>query len=340
MHYRDLFADRYSAASLIRRLIVEEGSKNWHSYAINFVLAGIVAACTALSAYLIGHMVNEAYVAKSFIAVVGLSVLAITVFVVKGFSTYAQVVLLAKRGNAITARLQQQLIAKLLTENLAYFANKPSATVMTHVNLAASAPPSVLNSLINTALRDTLSLIGLTVVMIIQDPVLSIGGLVVLPMAILSIRNLIHRLRISTLDQIDGTAKVMGAMQECLQGLPTVKAFGLERQIEKRVEFNAQATRKAADKIARLSNRSGPFMESLAGFAIAGIFMYGGYSVIVAGASPGQFVSFITAFLLAYQPGKRLARLHIDLSLSLAGVRMLYADAGLAPDRTGRIEEA
>jgi ATP-binding cassette, subfamily B, bacterial MsbA len=46
--------------------------------------------------------------------------------------------------------------------------------------------------------------------------------------------------------------------------------------------------------------------------------------VVVVGATPGQFFSFITAFLLAYEPAKRLARLNIELNSGLVGVRILY----------------
>ena len=45
---------------------------------------------------------------------------------------------------------------------------------------------------------------------------------------------------------------------------------------------------------------------------------------IVTGATPGEFFSFITAFLLAYEPAKRLARLNIELNSGLVGVRILF----------------
>jgi ATP-binding cassette, subfamily B, bacterial MsbA len=64
-------------------------------------------------------------------------------------------------------------------------------------------------------------------------------------------------------------------------------------------------------------------METLGGFAIAGGLMYGGYSVVAMGAQPGQFFSFLTAFLLAYEPAKRLARLNIELNSNLIGARKL-----------------
>ena len=65
-------------------------------------------------------------------------------------------------------------------------------------------------------------------------------------------------------------------------------------------------------------------METLGGCAIAIAIIYGGYRVINTGATPGQFFSFIAAFLLAYEPAKRLARLNIELNSALVGVRILF----------------
>ena len=65
-------------------------------------------------------------------------------------------------------------------------------------------------------------------------------------------------------------------------------------------------------------------METLGGFAIAVAIVYGGYRVIQLGSTPGEFFSFLAAFLLANEPAKRLARLNLDLSSSLVGVRVLF----------------
>jgi ATP-binding cassette, subfamily B, bacterial MsbA len=65
-------------------------------------------------------------------------------------------------------------------------------------------------------------------------------------------------------------------------------------------------------------------MDILAGITVALAIIYGGYRTINMGATPGQFFSFLAAFLLAYEPAKRLARLNIDLNNALVGVRILF----------------
>jgi ATP-binding cassette subfamily B protein len=182
----------------------------------------------------------------------------------------------------------------------------------------------VLNLLIAAIGRDGLSLIGLAAVMVVQDPLLSLVALLVMPPAVLVARDLVRRVRSITFDQFAGGASMLETIQETLQGLRIVKAFGLEDEMRRRVAANAAMVKHAGRELARMANRSGPLMESLGGVAVALVFLYGGYRIIAAGATPGEFFSFVTAFLLAYEPAKRLVRLHLDLNTGLVGVRMLF----------------
>ncbi len=73
----------------------------------------------------------------------------------------------------------------------------------------------------------------------------------------------------------------------------------------------------------RLQARTGPLMEAIGGIAIGMVTLYSGWATIVGGQTPGDFMAFITAFLLAYEPAKRLARLHVNLEGQMVGVRAL-----------------
>jgi ABC-type multidrug transport system fused ATPase/permease subunit len=139
----------------------------------------------------------------------------------------------------------------------------------------------------------------------------------------LVLRKLVKRIKGLAHNQFTGTADILETMQESLQGIRTVKAFTLEQTMRERINASIAAVEHNANKMARVSNRSSPLMETLGGFAVAGGLMYGGYSVVAMGATPGQFFSFLTAFLMAYEPAKRLARLNIELNSNLIGARKL-----------------
>jgi ATP-binding cassette subfamily B protein len=315
--------DPYGAAVLIRRLITEQGVVYWRRYLLAFVLMGVSAATTAGSAYLLGEVINQAYVDKNVRGIAILSGITVLIFILKGAATYGHQVILSQISNAILANNQRRLFAKLMSESVAFFSERHSSEFLARLTSGACSVTQVLSLLINAVGRDLLSLIALVVVMLMQDPYMALLGFAVAPPAMLVLRKLVKRIKGLAHNQFTGTADILETMQESLQGIRTVKAFTLEQAMRERIDASITAVENNANKMARISNRSSPLMETLGGFAVAGGLMYGGYRVVAMGATPGQFFSFLTAFLLAYEPAKRLARLNIELNSSLIGARKL-----------------
>jgi ABC-type multidrug transport system fused ATPase/permease subunit len=320
---RKITDDPYGAAQLIKRLVTEQGLQYWRRYALAFALMTVTAAATALTAWLLGEVINQTYVNRSVRGIILLSVAIIILFALKGAATYGQSVILSRISNAILANNQRRLFAKLMRENVGFYSERHSSEFLARLTAGAQSVTTVLTLLINAVGRDLLSLIGLVVVMVVQDPYMSISGFLIAPPAMFFLRKLVRRIRHLAHDQFTGTTDILETMQESLQGIRTVKAFTLEEAMQTRIDKSIGMVEANANKMARVQRRSSPLMETLAGFAIAGALMYGGYRVIATGAAPGQFFSFITAFLLAYEPAKRLARLNIDLNSSLIGARKL-----------------
>jgi ATP-binding cassette, subfamily B, bacterial MsbA len=316
--------DNYSTLTLIRRLLVYEAWAYWPRYALAFALMGLAAAGTALSAYLLGTMTNEAYVERNFHGIVVIGVIAAAIFAAKGLATYGASVTLSRIGNRIVANNQRRMFDKLLRANMGFFADRHSSEFIARLTTGAAAVSNVINLLITAVGRDLMSLIGLSIVMVVQDPVMSLAGFIMAPPAFFILRKLIRRVRGIARMQFTGGTRIIETMQEALQGLRMVKAFSLEDEMRRRLAVSVNSVEHESNKMARVANRASPLMETLGGFTIALATIYGGYRVINTGATPGEFVSFLAAFLLAYEPAKRLARLNIDLNNNLVGVRVLY----------------
>src|SRR6476619_4810014 len=315
--------DPTGAAILIRRLVMEQGAAYWRRYLLAFALMGASAGATALSAYVLGLVINKAYVDKDVRGIAILAGATVLIFILKGAATYGHQVILSKISNAILANNQRRLFDKLMNESVAFFGERHSSEFLARLTSGAYSVTQVLNLLINALGRDLLLLIGLVTVMLMQDPYMALFGFLVAPPAMLVLRKLVKRIKGLAHNQFTGTADILETMQESVQGIRTVKAFTREQTMRERIDASIAAVERNANKMARVSNRSSPLMETLGGLAVAGGLMYGGYSVVAMGATPGQFFSFLTAFLLAYEPAKRLARLNIELNSNLVGARML-----------------
>src|SRR5580693_6150691 len=316
--------DDYSTYSLVRRLLVDEALVHWPRYTLAFALMAISAAATALTAYLLGSMTNEAYVNHNYHGIVVIGVIAMVIFAAKGFATYGSTVTLSWIGNSIIADNQRRLFDKLLAENIGFFADRHSSEFIARLTTGATAVSGVINLLITAIGRDLMSLIGLVIVMVIQDPLMSLFGFIGAPPAFFFLRKVIRRVRGIARMQFTGGTQIIETMQEALQGIRMVKAFALEDEMRRRLAVSVGSVEHESNKMARVANRASPLMEVLGGFAIAMASVYAGYRVIYTGAMPGEFGSFLAAFLLAYEPAKRLARLNIDLTNNLVGVRVLY----------------
>jgi ATP-binding cassette subfamily B protein len=315
---------RGSPLQLIRRLLTDQCAKHWKGYSIAFALTSVIAITTTLSAWIMKNVINDIFIGKRMGSVWAIGGAIILIYAAKGFSTYGQTVVLARVANNIVADVQTRIFDKMLGMNLAFYNARHSTEFIARQAFVSQSASGTLNLLINAIGRDIFSLIGLVSVMIAQDPLMSLLSLIVMPGFIVGIRKLGGRVRKVIMNEFYGFATILESLQETAQGIRVVKAFTLENFMRERQRAAIASFERAANKLSIVGARSSPLTETLAGAAIAIVVIYGGLRVITTGQPPGNLFAFITALMLAYEPAKRLGRLHIDLTASLIGVEMLY----------------
>ena len=310
--------------AIISRIMRETGRDYIRGYAFAIFCLLLVAGTTAFTAWIMEDIINEAFASKdsSSLWLICGSILA--AFIIRGFASYGQAVTLAQIGNNIVARYQQRVIDHLMALNVSWFSNNRSTHIAAQIAQNVSGIRDVMNMTITSFARDLITLLGLVVVMVAKDPFLSLVAVIIAPPVVLSLRYISRRIRSVTRESIVINSRVLGAMQEAVQGITVVKAFTMEEQISKRSGELIRAAEEKSNRIARLSERTSPLTETIAGFAISGVVAYASYRLIYSGELPGSFIAFITALLLAYDPARRLARLQVSLERAVVNARMIY----------------
>ncbi len=310
--------------ALTRRLFRENFHEYRWRYALAFLLMGITAGTTALMAWLIRDAVNDVFVAQNLPMVWFFGAAFIAISVVKGFSAYGQTVVLSRIGNSIVARIQRQMFGKLLQLGVGHFGRTHSSQLITRISQNAKSARELMNLVATTLGRDILTLLGLVGVMIVQDPVMTAMTLLIAPPIIIAVVRVVRRVRKLAGLEIQTNAAVIATAQETAQGIRIIKSFTLEGEMSKRVDTVVRGVEDRANKLVALQASTGPLMESLGGVAIGLVILYAGWQTIEVGKSPGEFMSFLVAFLLAYEPAKRLAKLRVQLERTMVGVSMMY----------------
>lgn len=321
---KNIKPDVESLTMVIRRIIRENGRDYIKTYLFAAFCLVLVAASTAFMAWIMEAVINEAFAKKNTDMIWLICGAVLASFVVRGAASYGQAVALAQVGNNLVARYQQRMIDHLMSLGVSFFGDTRSAQMAAQISQNVSGIRDVMNLTITSFARDLLTLVALVAVMVTKDPILSLIVFVGAPPVLIALRYISKRLRSATRESINLNSRVLSAMQETVQGITIVKAFTMEKQISARTARLIGAAEDRSNRIARLTERTSPLTETVAGIAISGVIAYAAFRSVYGDVMPGAFFAFITALLLAYDPARRLARLQINLERAVVNARMLY----------------
>jgi subfamily B ATP-binding cassette protein MsbA len=310
---------------LLKRIFAENARQYSRSYAIAVVCLVLVALTTAFSAWILKDVINEIFYRQRADLIPWICAAVFGAFTIRGIASYIQAVLLAKIGNDIVARYQKRIFARLMELGVGFFAASRSGELAARINSNISAIRDVLNLTITSLARDLISLLALIGVMVSQDWLLSLVSLLIGPPLIIAVVYIARRIRTVMHETVLLNARVAGTMQEVAQGIAVVKAFTMEQQLAARIGWLIDQAFERSNKLASVGERTTPLTEMLAGTAIAGVIAYGGYNAVINQEPPGSVLAFIAALMLAYEPARRLARLHINMERAMVNARMIYA---------------
>lgn len=344
-----------NSRKLIRRVL----SENFHlyipRYVFAFLLMGGAAAATGISAFLmqnvtqvlfgsaeqvsaspemvkqaqswipdIGGLVTRHFESGSpMLRILEVSLAIIIVFFIKGACQYGSSVILSKIGNNIVARQQRRIGAHILGQSLAFFVHFPSSDLITRTSQLAGSARDVMN-LLMSRVQDIFTAIALLITMFTLDWRLSCVALLIVAPVTITLSGVVRRIRKIAKSSFLGVVNVIAAIQEAIIGNKLIKSYNLEPHMQNRLDLAIGEVEKLQNKMATVSNRTSPIMETMGGIVIAAIVFYGGYRNLIQGQNAGSLMAFLTALLFAYEPIKRIARANVALNTSLIGVKVFY----------------
>lgn len=312
-------------SSYIGRLVDESMRSQGWRYGVAALAMIVVAASSAGTAWMMEKIVDAMTTPELRSQVYLISASVVGLFSAKAVASYIQSLFLARAGNRIVASQQEKLYRKLLKRGVAFFRTTESSDLLMRVTHGAQAARELIDVLVTGFVRDTLTLVGLVIVMLYQQPVLSMLFVLVGPLALLGVRYLLKSVRTIMRAEMASLAEIIRVLQETSGGIKVIKIFALEDRMTERMDSAIGQVEQRANDIARLQSVASPLMELLAGIAIASILVVS--TMGLANSEPptaGQLMSFITALLMAYEPAKRLSRMRVGIETCMVTVSMMF----------------
>jgi len=313
------------AVATARRLLGEAIPPRWKLFVLSFVCMLGVAGFTAALAYSTRLIVNEVFVADDAGAAVGIAFLVMGVAFAKSVFQYANSVIAVMLNRSIATEYQKLVFRKVIAKDVWHFSGKHAAQQMAQVRLFGEATGKSVIGLTNSFVVDALTVIALVIVMIVQDPLMSLFSSVMFPLVFLLVATLSRRIRAAATAETELTGAFFAIGAEAFEGIKTLKSYQLEEKSARKFEDAVTALQNRLLGIARITSATAPIMETLGGIIIGLFVMYAAWQTLTQGKTPGEFTAFITAFLMAYQPAQRVSKVWVELQKTLVQVGRMYA---------------
>jgi len=274
--------------------------------------------------YLVQHIMDDVFAKKNATTLSWLPLLIIVVFAFRGLMNFGQSYLGDYVGLRIINDVRNALNRHLQSLSISFFHRHPTGILISRVNNDVVLLRSALTDALASFIRDSTSLIALVTVAFLKDWVLASIAFVVFPASVLPVMRLSKKIKRFTKRSQISTGALTVLLQESIQGNRIVKAFGMEEYENKRFSEENWRLFKQSLRASRIRSIVAPAMELLASFAIGGVVWYGGWSVIGGGRTQGEFMAFMAAMFLMYQPFKGLTKTYTMVHQGIASAERVF----------------
>jgi subfamily B ATP-binding cassette protein MsbA len=267
--------------------------------------------------------------------------LALIVFaLVRALLDFGQQFLMARIGHFIVRDIRNQFNRHILTLSPDFFLRNSSAQLLTGITSDVVLVRTLLTDSAAAVLRDIIRVVALLGSAIYLDPVLAGIAALAFPLGILPVYRFGRKLRKLSKQGQDAIGALSSMMSEAVVGHRVVKIFAREEKEAQRFEAENEKLTATFIRSEKFRALTGPVNEVLAMFAISGVILYGGFSVMSGFRSQGDFIAFLIAVFLMYDPFKKLSRVNGVVQQGLAGAQRIFevldAQASVADPKTPR----
>ena len=305
------------ALKTAKRLIKETIPKRKKIITASIVCMVGVSVFTAALAYTTKLIVNDVFVAKDAGAAIEVAIIVIFVSFSKSLFHYGNAVLQTVLNRSISSFYQKEAFQKTLRREISFFNGKHASDHMAQIRLYGMAAGQAVTAICSRFLTEVLTLVALFVVMFLQDALMTLYSIVIIPIIFGLVSFLSRKIRKVAKEETDLSGHYFAAGSEALAGVRTVKSYNLERKSIEKFNSTVDALEDRNFGISKVTAATHPIMEFLGGLVLGVFVIYAAWQTITYGKTPGEFTAFITAFLLAYQPASKISKLWVELQKSL-----------------------
>ena len=221
---------------------------------------------------------------------------------------YASDVWLQAAGERISHDLRVRVYEHLQRLSLGYHQRRQKGDLVTRVTGDVNALGDLFSQSLGSMVQATLLALGMTVVLVVIDPVLALVSLSTAPLLAGLSYAFRRRVRSQARVQRAHEGEIASVASETLSAMAVVKAFGSEHYESERVREGSERRLAAGVAVARLSARFDGMVGAVRAFSTALVLVVGAVRVSKGAISVGELLVFTSYTRKAQSPMRSFAR--------------------------------
>jgi len=325
-----------SSLSLYRRLL---GSiRPYRRVVLMSVLAMVVAAALEpVLPALLKPLVDESLINKNATAQWQIPLFLLLAFLTKGLAEYAASVSSQWIAHKAITDLRQQVFRHQMHLPMTTHLGESGGRMLSRILYDIPQVGSALSNAWIIVIRDSMVIVGLTAYLVYTAWELTLMILAIAPVVAWLIRVASRKLRGSNRQMQETTGELTGAVEESLAGIREIKLFGTHDHEDRHFAGIAERLRQQTMRTVRVSAANVPMVQVLAAAAVSAVIWTATALSAQDKLTPGEFVAFVTAMSMLFEPIRRLTNINAVIQKGLAGAQSIFEllDTPAEPDTEG-----
>jgi len=309
---------------LINRIFRTQVKKYIPELSITFVFIILTSLTTAATAWLLDPAIKEIFENKNREMLYLIPLAIVFTFIIKAFSIYGTRIITIKVGIKIIKNIQTLMAQKFLLSDISHITKKHSGKYLSNFTNDITILFTILTGVVVTLFKETFTLIALLGLMFYHDWQLSLLAMIMIPVAAISSKNIGKKMGKKVHVSLEASDKFMKFLSEIIKGSWLIKIYQKEEDELKKISMIIDERFKAIRKVEQTRLGAGPIMEIISAVAIAIVVFFAGYRSIQGAITLGEFVSFLAALMLAYQPVRALAGINVGIQGGITAAKRIY----------------
>ncbi|HYL53376.1 MAG TPA: ABC transporter ATP-binding protein [Acidimicrobiia bacterium] len=236
----------------------------------------------------------------------------------------AAIVLVARVGEAFLRDLRNRLFGHTMSLSLDYFETEKTGRIVARMTSDIDALQELISQGLVLFVQNIFLFTGAVIVVLLLSWQLALGVLIIVPPVFFASRWFRRVSNKAYLEVRDRISTNLSTLQESLEGVRVVQAFGRERQFAKRFEKSNEDQFEANMRTTRISAKYFPVVEYAGVAGTAVIIGYGGWLSTRGVVTVGTVAAFVLYLNNLFEPINQLSQLYNVVQSAGAALQKIF----------------